>query len=83
MSVCAYVMSKGVHNIAFSVTPDVKHPRSIRDLPHALDKGCAYYYTDYGAIYMPNMVIILVVMYSNVVTAIDKIHTSLLRFNTN
>ena len=33
--------------------------------------------------YMLNMVIILIVMYSNVVTAIDKIPTYLLRFNTN
>ena len=32
--------------------------------------------------YMLNMVIILIVMYSNVVTAIDKIPTYLLRFNT-
>ena len=31
--------------------------------------------------YMLNMVIILIVMYSNVVTAIDKIPTYLLRFN--
>ena len=30
---------------------------------------------------MLNMVIILIIMYSNVVTAIDKIHTYLLRFN--
>ena len=33
--------------------------------------------------YMLNMVIILIVMYCNVVTAIDKIPTYLLRFNTN
>ena len=33
------------------------------------------------AMYMLNMVIILIVMYSNVVTAIDKIPTYLLRFN--
>ena len=32
--------------------------------------------------YMLNMVIILIVMYCNVVTAIDKIPTYLLRFNT-
>ena len=32
--------------------------------------------------YILNMVIILIVMYSNVVTAIDKIPTYLLRFNT-
>ena len=32
--------------------------------------------------YMLNMVIILIVMYSNVVTAIDKIPTYLLRFNS-
>ena len=31
--------------------------------------------------YMLNMVIILIVMYCNVVTAIDKIPTYLLRFN--
>ena len=31
--------------------------------------------------YMLDMVIILIVMYSNVVTAIDKIHTYLLCFN--
>ena len=31
--------------------------------------------------YMLNMVIILIIMYSNVVTAIDKIPTYLLRFN--
>ena len=33
--------------------------------------------------YMLNMVIILIVMYSNVVTAIDKIPTYLLRFNSH
>ena len=33
--------------------------------------------------YMLNMVIILIVMYCNVVTAIDKIPTYLLRFNTH
>ena len=33
-------------------------------------------------IYMLNMVIILIIMYSNVITAIDKIHTYLLCFNT-
>ena len=33
--------------------------------------------------YMLNMVIILIVMYSNVVTAIDKIPTYLLRFNSS
>ena len=33
--------------------------------------------------YMLNMVIILIVMYCNVVTAIDKIPTYLLRFNTS
>ena len=33
--------------------------------------------------YMLNMVIILIVMYCNVVTAIDKIPTYLLRFNIN
>ena len=32
--------------------------------------------------YMLNMVIILIIMYCNVVTAIDKIPTYLLRFNT-
>ena len=32
--------------------------------------------------YMLNMVIILIVMYCNVITAIDKIPTYLLRFNT-
>ena len=32
--------------------------------------------------YMLNMVIILIVMYCNVVTAIDKIPTYLLRFNS-
>ena len=31
--------------------------------------------------YMLNMVIILIIMYCNVVTAIDKIPTYLLRFN--
>ena len=33
--------------------------------------------------YILNMVIILIVMYCNVVTAIDKIPTYLLRFNKN
>ena len=32
--------------------------------------------------YMLNMAIILIVMYSNVTTAIDKIHTYLLCFNS-
>ena len=32
--------------------------------------------------YMLNMVIILIVMYSNVITAIDKIHVYLLHFNS-
>ena len=31
---------------------------------------------------MLNMVIIPIIMYSNVVTAIDKIHTYILHFNT-
>ena len=33
--------------------------------------------------YIQNMAIILIVMYNNVVTAIDKIHTYLLRFNSD
>ena len=33
--------------------------------------------------YMLNMVIILIVMYCNVIIAIDKIPTYLLRFNTS
>ena len=83
MSICTKVMSKGVHNIVFSVTPDTctalqNSPESftwpwweLRPLPRWT---CT--------MYMLNMVIILIIMYSNVVTAIGKIYMYLLCFNT-
>jgi hypothetical protein len=42
MSVCSYVMSKGVHYIAFSVTPDVEHPRTSQNHSHDSDMSYAH-----------------------------------------
>lgn len=50
MSVCVKVMSKGVHNIAFSVTPDLGSPVN-SEKSH---KGILYVYriTFYSVLYV-------------------------------
>jgi hypothetical protein len=42
MSVCSYVMSKGVHYIVFSVMPDVEHPRTSQNQSHDSDMSYAH-----------------------------------------
>jgi hypothetical protein len=37
------MMSKGVHYIAFSVTPDVEHPRTSQNHSHDPDMCYAHY----------------------------------------
>jgi hypothetical protein len=52
MSVYTKVMSKHVHNIAFLVTPDVEHSRSLQtpqNRSHGPDKSCAHYHNGLGA----------------------------------
>jgi hypothetical protein len=39
-------MSKGVHNITFSVTPDVEHPRTLQNHSHDPDKSYAQHLSD-------------------------------------
>jgi hypothetical protein len=46
MSVCTKVMSKGVHNIVFSVMPDVEHPRTLQNHSHVPDKSYAQHLMD-------------------------------------
>ena len=65
MSVCTKVMTKGVHNIAFSVTPDMFWPTSLWEWL------CPLPYT----IWCPNLVIVLSWCTSNVVTNIRYVCT--------
>jgi hypothetical protein len=43
MSLCATMMSKGVHYIVFSVMPDVEHPRTSQNHSHDPDMCYAHY----------------------------------------